>query len=146
MKCIKSLMKIFFYNIQDVKIKESFVWDYNSVFFSLPERSYPFNSEVACLLMYLMKSSNSRPPSYLTGESCLFFGSQNNVGKPRTSKPGGTSLAVASIFTIDTSSSFNLSPSSSKIGANLDMEMKFKLSSQNLCCVTYFLQCPHHGA
>lgn len=102
---------------------------YNSVFafFGLPLRSSVFNSLVACLAIYFTKSSTSRPPSYFCGDDFESFGNQKSVGNPRTSNCGGTSLAVASNFTIATSSSLNFSPSSSNTGAN-------------------FLQCPHHGA
>lgn len=100
---------------------------YNSVFLALPLRSNDFSSFVACLEMYFTKSSTSRPPSYFCGDVFESFGNQKSVGNPRTSKPGGTSLAVASNLTIATSSSLNFSPSSSNTGAN-------------------FLQCPHHGA
>ena len=52
---------------------------YNSSLFGLtvfPLRSNPFNSLVACLAMYLMKSSSSLPPSYFTGLFLEFLGAQ----------------------------------------------------------------------
>merc|ERR550517_1152102 len=55
------------------------------------------------------------------------LGQPVEVGKPLTSNWGGTSLAVASIFTISTSSSDIFSPSSSNTGVS-------------------FLQWPHQGA
>lgn len=52
---------------------------YNSSLFGLiglPLRSNPLSSSVACLAMYLMKSSIVLPPSYLTGLSLAFLGAQ----------------------------------------------------------------------
>lgn len=82
--CIKkiSLQVLLRYMLKLYVINQSHIYSekiYNSSLFGLtllPLRSNPFNSLIACLAIYLIKSSSSLPPSYLTGLFLEFLGAQ----------------------------------------------------------------------